>query len=201
MIRKNSCRHGTWLFHILVSLNWKEEKHSKQFNIESWKWNLCLRSKLQNMLFYLFYLAFHLFATSKYILMSFVRWPQAPETSALGFLLLTELAIGFSKSLFSSPHQLYIIFFKVDCTVFITHETPSLPHVQVSCFLPVIGFWNITLFWNIGFSFILYFTVQYVDLHESPSPPHVQVSCSLLVIGFWTPLSTTQFRFILYFTV
>lgn len=48
---------------------------------------------------------------------------------------------------------------------------------------------------------LLYFTVQYVGLHESPSLPHVQVSCSLLVIGFWTPLSTTHFRFILYFTV
>lgn len=84
-------------------------------------------------------------------------------------------------------------------TVQYVHETPSLPHIQISCYLLAIGFW--TPYSTAHFSFKLYFTVQYVGLHESPSLPHVQVSCSLLVIGFWTPCSTAHIRFILYFTV
>lgn len=104
---------------------------------------------------------------------------------------------GVLNAIFSSLLQLYIKFYFLICTI--VHKSPSLPHVQISCYLLAIGFW--TPCSTAHLSFKLYFTAQYVGLHKSPSQPHVQVTCSLLVIGFWTPCSTAHIRFILYFTV
>lgn len=109
---------------------------------------------------------------------------QVTVTTARSNLLLLT-GYWLLNTMFSSLFSFTLYF-----TVQYVHERPSLPHIQVSCYLLAVGFW--TPCSTAHFSFTLYFTVQFV--HESHLLPHVQV-LTVLAIGCPNQLFHCTVRF------